>query len=522
MARKQFYITLKLRGQVTEETPSLSLFSRKEYVGLRRLLQVIATAREHKRIQALALIVKDLSIGWAQIEEVHRELDRFHQAGKRSIIYLDAADNKRYYLATGAQKIVLPPPASLELLGLRAEVLFFKNLLAYLGVEPELFSLGEYKSAAEMFTRREMSEASRRMGDAILSDLQERLKTRIASRVSQDADTVQTWIDQGPYTAAQALEKGLIDGIRYEDEIDALVKQDLGQGIRPLPADKLRIGEGFLKRLFTPARPQIAYLVAEGIINTGESRRGRARRPVLGSETIIDFLRTARKKKRIKAVIVRINSPGGSALASDLIWREIKLTDEKKPVIVSFGDVAASGGYYIASSARRILGMPSSLTGSIGVISGKFNLQRLFSNIGVSVDWLDKGKRAGLHSAVRPYSNDESQVIRDQMRHFYEDHFLEKVAAGRRKSVDEVRTLAEGRVWTGSQAHGNGLLDDIGGIMEALKIARREAGLADEAKMRVVRLTRRRSLSELFSFPLMETTLDDGVQALMPEEWIIR
>lgn len=521
MRRRQYYIKLTLRGEVSEERPEFSFFQHKEQTDLCGLLRIMDAARKEKRVQALLLVIKDLSIGWEQIEEFHCELDRFHRAGKRTLAYLEGGSNKSYYLACGAQEVYLPPSGHLELVGLRVEILFFKNLLDYLGIEPQLFSLGEYKSAAEIFTREGMSEASRRMTDTILSDLQGKLQERIAAGRSVNSEKAQEWIDHGPYTARQALAQGLIDGLRYQDELEESLKTEKPALIEQ-SASKLPSRDGWLKKLLTFYRPQIAYLVTEGIVSPGDSRRGRGKRPVLGADTVAGFLAHARKNKRVKAVVLRVNSPGGSALGSDLLWREIRLTDQQKPVIVSFGNLAASGGYYIATAARRILALPSSLTGSIGVISGKFNLQKLLHNIGIQVDSLEKGRRSGYLSPARPFSKEETEVVLEQMREFYEELFLKKVAEGRKKTVAAVRALAEGQVWTGSQALEHGLLDQLGGISDAMEAARREAGIAKEKEIRIIHYMRRRSLRDFLSLPLFETMPQGPVLFLMPEEWILR
>lgn len=521
MRGKSFYVKLVLKDEIVEDRPEFTLFRHREQNAMRSLLTAIERAREAKRVQALALVIKQVSIGWEQIEELHRELERFHQAGKRSLAYLEDADNKSYYLACGAQQIFLAPAAQLELVGLRAEILFFKNLLDYLGIEPEFFQLGEYKSAAEILVRENMSEANRRMTDSILTDFQERLKRKAAAARSVSVDQVQQWIDEGPYTASQALSKGLIDGLQYEDQLEETLKS-WNRSIREAPVTRLQVRDGFFKRLFTFYRPQIAYLVAEGILTQGESRRGRGRHPILGSDTLVRFLRDARKSKRVKAVVVRVNSPGGSALASDLIWRELKLTNQKKPVVVSLGNLAASGGYYIATAARRILGLPGTLTGSIGVIGGKVNLGRLLEKIHLNVDSLEKGKRAGYLSPSRPFSTEEAEIIQAHMREFYEQFFLKNVAEARSKSVEAVREVAEGRVWTGAQAIQHQLLDGLGGISEALETARQEAGIPREKKVRLVRYVKRWSLRDLFSLPLLEALPKGKVLALMLDAWEIR
>ncbi|MFB3903828.1 MAG: signal peptide peptidase SppA [Acidobacteriota bacterium] len=521
MRRRPLYLVLTLKNAVVEER-SETIFSSKTQADLLEVLTTIDTACRSRQIKLLILDIRNPSIGWAQIEEIHAELDKFREAGKRSIAILQQADNRLYYLACGAQEIYVAPSGGLDLVGLRAEILFFKNALDYLGVEPELISLGQYKSAAEIFNREQMSEASRAMSTSILNDLQERMLARLERARGMDRATAQGVIDAGPYTARQALERGLVDGLLYEDQLEELAAQKVPGG-QTCPAKRLAGREGWFKRLMTRRRPQIAYIVAEGLILAGESRRGRGARPLIGADTLVEALKKARESRRIRAVVLRLNSPGGSALASDLIWRAVKLTGEKKPVIISFGNVAASGGYYIAAAGRRILSMPAALTGSIGVIGGKFSVQKLMSRLGITVDSVETGARSGYLSITRPFSESEEQVVREQMQEFYEELFLKKVAEGRHKSVDAVRKVAEGRVWTGGQALGNGLVDEVGGARRAIEIARQEAGLAGR-KTRLLRFMRKRRWLDLLPLPVFSAPSRElqGPLLLMAEEWDIR
>jgi len=521
MRRRPLYLVLTLKNAVVEER-SETIFSSRTQIDLLQLLTVIDAARRSRRVKLLILVIRNVSIGWAQIEEIHTELDKFHEAGKQSVAILQQADNRLYYLACGAQEIYLAPSGGVDLVGLRAEILFFKNALDYLGVEPELISLGQYKSAGEIFNREQMSEANRAMTTSILNDLQERIVAKLAAGRGIDRAAAQAVIDGGPYTARQALGRGLVNGLLYEDQLEELAAQKLPRG-QACPVGDLDSREGWFKRLVTWRRPQIAYIVAEGLIMAGESRRGRGVRPLIGADTLVEVLNAARESKRIRAVVLRLNSPGGSALASDLIWRAVKLTGEKKPVIISFGNVAASGGYYIAVAGRRILSMPAALTGSIGVIGGKFSVQKLLSRLGITVDSVETGARAGYLSITRPFSESEEQVVREQMREFYEELFLKKVAEGRGKSVDEIREVAEGRVWTGNQALANGLVDEAGGARKAIELARQESGLAGR-KTRLLRFVRRRRWLDFLPLPLFGTSTTElqGPLFLMTEEWDIR
>lgn len=521
MSRKGRFVKLEIEGDVVEEVFGPAFLSQREQVHFHQLVNLIEAARVHRRVQVLILSIKSASIGWAQIEEIHRLLDHFHAVGKRTYAYLEQAGNQSYYLAAGAQKIYLSPSATLDFVGLRLEVLFFKQLLNTLGVEPQIVQIGDYKSAAEPFARESMSEESRQMGDAILTDLQERLKQRVAASRSVDTSQVQDWIDRGPYGARNAMELGLIDGVCYEDELDALVENE-DSGLVNLPWSKLRTDESFLRRMFTFYRPQLAYIVADGVLAQGSSRPSRAGRSILGADTLKQLLREASRHKRVKAIVIRVNSPGGSALSSDLVWREIQRANESKPVVMSFGDLAASGGYYIATAGRRILAAPSTLTGSIGVIGGKLSLEKLFSKVGVTMEAIEKGRRAGYASLARPFSEDEAQVVKEQMQHFYEELFLEKVAAGRRKSRDSVRQSAEGRVWTGAQALELELLDQIGGLLDAFATARMEAGLPETQKTRVVTYAKRWRWRELLSLPFSNPVSEERIFALLSGIWSIR
>ncbi|HXK58511.1 MAG TPA: signal peptide peptidase SppA [Acidobacteriota bacterium] len=521
MTGRPQYVTLTLKNAVVEER-SEGLFSSKSQIDLLRLLTVIGAATRSPRVQLLILVIREVNIGWAQIEEIHAELDKFHRAGKKSISFLQQADNRLYYLGCGTQEIYLAPSGGIDLIGLRAEIFFFKNALDYLGVEPEIFSLGQYKSAAEIFNRERMSEASRAMSLSILSDIQERVTHKVAEARKVAPEQVREWIDSGPYTARKARERGLVDGLLYEDQMEEVVTRKL-PGANELPARKLAPEEGRFKRAITFRRPRIAYIVAEGMIMAGESRRARGHRPVLGADSLIEALNAARKNERIKAVVLRLNSPGGSAVASDLIWRAVKLTGEKKPVIISLGNVAASGGYYIAVAGQRIVAMPATLTGSIGVIAGKFNVQRLFGRLGITVDSVQTGARSGYQSITRPFTESEQEVVREQMREFYEELFLKKVAEGRERSIEQIREVAEGRVWTGHQALQNGLIDEWGGLRRAFELARQLAGLEDR-KIRVVPLVRKRRWLDLLPFPLFETPPlepSQGPLFLMAEDWQI-
>lgn len=517
MRRRPHYIKLTLQGECAEARPGLPFFTPRAGFVLPELLQLLRAASSNNRVKAVFFVIKDIRIGWGGIQEIHQELDRFHQAGKRSFVYLEHVDNRTYYLACGAKSLAVAPAATVDLVGLRAEMFFLKNLLEHLGVQPQLFKLGDYKSAGEIFTRESMSESSRLALDSILSDLQSQYIEKVAAQRNTSTQQVQKWVDQGPYNAIQASEIGLIDTVCYESEVEKRVKREVG-GLRELPIAKLRPREGFFKRLLTFYRPQIGYLVADGMLDTGPSRHRPGQRSMLGAETLIQFLDDARKRRRIKAIVIRVNSPGGSALASDLVWHQIQIVSQKKPIIFTFGDIAASGGYYLSAGGQSVLAMPATLTGSIGVIQGKFSFQGLLSKIGIQVDSLDKGRHAGYSSSTRPFSQEESAIVKHQMREFYENSFLKKVAEGRGKTVEEVRKVAEGRVWTGAQAKALGLIDQTGGILDALQLAQEKAGIHKGRKVRIVQFARRRKLKDLLAPNLPSGPFGDNGLTLLADE----
>lgn len=514
MRRKPRYVTIHLEGEIAEDPSGGSLFSSKPRLPLGDLLKILRTARRDKRFRAVLLIIKNPSIGWNQVEELHQELDQLRKAGKPTWAFLEQGNNLSYYLASGADQILMPPLSHLDFVGLRLELHFFQGLLSMLGIEPELQSIGRYKSAAEIFTRQDMSEANREALNAILDDYQERLTERVARRTGKSRAEVQECVDAGPYSSQTAKAKGLVDQLLYEDELESLI-QTRFSGIRSFASSKLAPRQGRLKRLFTHWRPRVAYLVAQGLITEGRSPRGPGGKATIGSDSLRELLERAREDRRVKAVLLRIDSSGGSAIASDLIWREVRRTAQDKPVIVSMGATAASGGYYIASAANRVFAMPSTLTGSIGVIAGKFNAASLLSTLRIGVDSVSKGAHAAHSSPSLPYSEEEVTMLREEISETY-GIFVDRVSEGRGRKREEILGVAEGRVWTGAQALQRRLVDELGGIEAAVEAAREAAGIPRKRKIRVDLLSRRRRLRDYFSLPLVEASLASRLWAILP------
>src|SRR2546428_3053447 len=449
MAGKKRFLYIELKEAFTEAVPEYSLFSPRRKAHFKHLLDAIDYAADHRKIAAILLVLREPNLGWAQVEELVHALDDFRHRGKQVSVFLESAGNKEYFLACAADSIYLAPSGNLNLIGLRAELIFFKNALHWLGIQPELTHIGKYKSAADIFTHEGISEAQQEQIQALIEDLQQQLVERVSACRRKTREQVAAALEDGPYSALEAKERGLVDELLFEDQVISrlegrkLVKQEL---------ERTRVSEGFWKRLLTYRRTQVALIVAEGMIASGKSRRTGTPRMICGSETMARLLADARRRKRVRGVVLRVNSPGGSALASDIIWREVQLTAEKKPVVVSMGDMAASGGYYIATAGAKILAQCATVTGSIGGIGGKFVIRDLLEKLKVRMDSISGAVHAGFYSALKPFTAAERETMERHLQEFYRVHFVSKVARSRHRDEDEILKVAQGRVWSGERA----------------------------------------------------------------------
>jgi protease-4 len=492
---KKAYLELLLKDEIVEGQPESSIFSRKARTALDDILDTLHSAAKDPKVSALSLTVGNLVSGWARLSDLRRALAAFRQSGKPIYCYMEEGGNAEYYLASACDQIFMPPAAHLHLVGLATEVFFFRDVLDRFGIDARLQSIGEYKSAAEMFTRTGMSSYAREQLDLLLDDHYDEFCSALQSR-GFTREEVAIRIDSGPYTAREARKQKLLDGVCYPEEVIDKLKERLGEKIYPMPAEKYLAGDGLLKRLLTFRRARVAVISVLGHIDSGESRRNHVGRTVTGAETIGRFLDHAGQARRVRAIILRIDSPGGSGLASDLIWRKISTVVKKKPVVISFGDVAASGGYYIASAASHIIAEPTSITGSIGVLAGKFVARELMNRLAIHRESIRRGEHAGYDSLFSEFSREESERLYAQMREFYREDFVKKVADGRKMDEEAVDEVGRGRVWSGKRAKEHHLVDEIGGFLEAIQQARTLAHIRDAQKIRVVHYYKRRRLWE--------------------------
>ncbi|RMG45828.1 MAG: signal peptide peptidase SppA [Acidobacteria bacterium] len=490
---------IDLDGPVVEiapRDPIAEMLGRRR-LSMRDLLDGLEKASEDHAIEGLLLDIGSPSLGWAQIEELREAIRRFRENGKWATAYLDTAGelgggNGIYLLATACDRIVLAPPGDVGLTGLRIETPFVRGLLDKLGVEPQFGQRKEFKNAVNVFTSRDYTPAHREATERLLDSLFASLVEGVASGRGLTPERVRELIDGGPYTSAEALEAGLVDEVAYRDEVLAKIESDTGSDDPLVPLQRyLRSG-----RPHAAGGHKIAVVYAVGQIALGRSRKLPTGLRVMGSETMTRALRRAREDRSVEAVVLRVDSPGGSYVASDLIRREVELTKREKPVIVSMGNVAASGGYFISMHADRILADTDTLTGSIGVYAGKFVTRRFWRDkLGINFGGIQRGANAEMMSSQEPFDERARARLEALLDRIYDD-FVTKAAEGRGMTPEELEPLARGRVWTGRDALERGLVDEIGGLQRAIAVAAERAGIPEGAAIAIEVLPRPQTFLE--------------------------
>lgn len=453
-----------------------------ELAGLFRLVEQRADVR------ALLFELDGIELGWAQAQELRAWVKRLQRAGKKVYAFLKAGGARDYYIAAAADRVLLDPAGAVGLKGWAARSMHLRGTFDLLGASPQFVKIAEYKSAPETYTRKAPSPEARAMVKALFDDLYGQMLRDLAADRRMSSGELERLVDEGPFTPDRALRSKLVDELVESGTLKATVEK---------LADAQLVKARELERASDrwPVGPAVAVVVVEGDIVKGESAEiPLIGRRVVGDETIVKALAAARASPTVKAVVIRVQSPGGSAWASDKIWNEARRLREVKPLIVSMGDVAASGGYYIACAGDYVYASPGTVTGSIGIFTGKFDLSGLLAKLGVtSTTIAERGKRAQLESFERPYSEEERRFVLSQLQYYYRQ-FLSAVGKGRKLSADRVHEVARGRVWTGAQARGKGLVDEHGGLIDAIEEAKRRAGLAGRPARIVVLPEEKRSL----------------------------
>ncbi|MGB4774579.1 MAG: signal peptide peptidase SppA [Daejeonella sp.] len=458
------------------ENLSFSGFKGNKSLGLNDILSNIKAAKADENIKGIYLDASSLQSGFATVEEIRNALLDFKKSGKFIIAYSEVYSQGAYYLVSVADKIYLNPEGIVDFRGLSSQITFLKGALDKLEIEAQVIKVGTYKSAVEPFILDKMSEPNRQQVTSFLGSMYDHLLTRISESRKIPKDSLFAIANGARIRNAQdALNYKMVDGLRYKDEVLDELKKLTGIGskkdIKSVTIEEYSAGKDADKG---SSDNRIAVVYAYGEIVSGEGDDDR-----IGSERISRAIRKARTDTKVKAVVLRINSPGGSALASDVIWREVVLTKKVKPVIVSMGDVAASGGYYIACAADSIFAQPNTITGSIGVFGIIPNMKNFFNNkLGITFDGVKTGQFADLGSVNRPLTDAERLIIQTEVNHIY-SNFTEKVAKGRNKPQSYIDSIGQGRVWSGTEALSNGLVDRLGNINDAIRSAAKKAKLKD-------------------------------------------
>ncbi|HTX29224.1 MAG TPA: signal peptide peptidase SppA [Streptosporangiaceae bacterium] len=474
-------------------TDPLTAITARRKIRLPDLVEGLRRARDDDRVRVLVAKVGGAGIGLARIQEIREAVADFRASGKLAVAWAETfgeftGGNVPYYLATAFDRIYLQPSGTVGLTGVTIEHLFLHDALARVGVGFQSAKRYEYKTAADQLTEQGFTGPAREAAERLAVSVVGQLSAAIAERRGKTAEQARALLDCGPFLAEDAVAEGLVDVLAYRDEVYADVQKRAGKDAILLYLSRYQRAHTLAQRARRPPNPKercVAVIYASGPIKQGRSSRGPVGGGAMGSDTVSAALRSARKDDRVRAVLLRVNSPGGSAVASDTIWREVvRIRAAGKPVVVSMSDVAASGGYYISMAADVIVAQPGTLTGSIGVILGKPVFSDALERAGVAIDSVAEGARATMFAPTHPFTDDEWDRINTWLDAVYRD-FTEKVAKGRRMPVERVHELARGRVWTGADAAANGLVDTLGGMADAADIARRRAGLPAGTRLRV-------------------------------------
>ena len=506
-------VVMRLDGDLPEKPPvEFPNFFGEDHapVTVASVWSTLEKAANDSHVQAVVIEPEGLSAGWAKLQELRMDLDRFRKSGKPIFAYLRQPGTREYYVAAGADRIWMGPSEPMMLKGLRAELMYFKKTFDKIGVSVDVEHAGKYKDFGDMFTRSDMSPETREVMTSIIDDLYGNLVQGIATGRKKSPDEVRAIIDQGPFTAPQALKAGLVDTLSFEDQMWGDIKNKLKSEPNKVSLDKYR--KVTPESIGQQGKSRIALVVAEGDIVRGNSTDDGSGESALTSYGFTKMLRQVRNDSLIKGVIVRIDSPGGEVTASDEIWREMNLLSKKKPVVISMSDAAASGGYFMAMTGDPIVAYPGTLTGSIGVVFGKPNLHGLYDKVGVTKDGLQRGKHADIDSDYTPLTPEERQLLKTGIDESYRD-FVGKVAEARHRKFEEIEPLAQGRVWLGSQAKARGLVDEIGGLDRAVELVKQKAKIPANERVNISPYPGRRSLLDI----LMKKSQEDMIEVKVRE-----
>ena len=526
---------MTVKGSLPETAGQLGLFGELE-VNLAEFLSRLERVANDKALSGVVLKIRNPDIGPGKVREVREAIGRVRKAGKKVTAQLESAASPDYLVACACDEIVMPESGEIMIPGVRAEVMFYKGLFDRLGIQSDMMQVGDFKGAAEPYTRTEMSAEFRKQYEVVLDDLYNQMVEMIATDRKLEPAKVRELIDVGIFSTADAKAAGLIDEVVYDDELKArwekkleVEKVDIADNYGKTKVNTDFSGMTGMFELFNmmlgdkssqgaSSNKKLAVIYASGMITSGDSMASLLGGEVMGSDTIIKAIRQASEDKSVVAIVLRIDSPGGSAMASDQIWRALQKCE--KPVVASMGDVAASGGYYIAMGCDKIFAEPGTITGSIGVVGGKLVLKGLFDKVGLKTEVISRGKNSSILSEQSMFSDSERGVWKKMMDEVYRQ-FLTKTATGRKMELAKLETLAGGRIWTGRQAKDVGLVDELGTLRDAIADAKKLGGQNPTDKLELLVLPKPKTFLDQLLEGDVSTSAPVGsrIRSSLPASW---
>lgn len=499
-------LVLDVNGEINEQRP-MDLFSALsgEFIPVQHnFIDAIDAAKTDPRIDVLVVKIGPLATGWAKLEEIRAHLLAFRTSGKPSICYLggDGIGNLEYYVASACDKIWLVPTAPLSIKGMMAEALFLRGTFDKLKIYPDYYHIAEYKTASNQLTEKKFTPAHREEVTSLLQSIYSQYLSEVSQARNMDRAAFEKLVDQGPLSAEDAINGKLVDRLAYWDQVEDFVREK-SKDWNPVKLGRYR------SQIKNDGSTRIAVVYASGLIISGESGNAPGGGFIMGSESVSADLRKAREDSGIKAIVLRIDSGGGSAVASEVIRREVVLAKGKKPVVVSMSDVAASGGYWIAMSANKIVADPDTITASIGVLGGKLNVSGLYGMLGLSTDSVATSDNASIFSAQQNFTPEQRDKIQKSLQDVY-TNFTKGVAEGRNMSVEAVDKIGKGRVWTGEQGKDIGLVDELGDLDRAVQVAKQLAGISAGQRVHIVRFPQEKTFLQMW----LERQKDDDSASL--------
>jgi protease-4 len=512
-------LTLRVGGDLADVAPA-DVFGYLRGVRtptVRSIVDDLRKAKVDRRIGGVLLRTTGLDTPyWAKIQEIRDAILDYRTSGKPIYAYLDYAGDRDYFLASAADKVFLMPTSTLDITGVATYELFLRGALDKVNVYPDLHHIGDYKTASNSFTEKGFTPAHKEMDESLNRDLYDRIVEGVAKERKKTLDEVRGAIDAGPLLAQDAAARGLVDELAYADQAADQLRAAVGGG-RTRDMDGDEYARVSTQSVGLDRGPRIAVIYVSGEIGDGKSGYDPLNGPVLGSDTLIDYIRQASRDSSIRATILRIDSPGGSATASEAIWRELMVAKKEhpdRPIVASMSDLAASGGYFVATPAESIVAEPSTLTGSIGIFGGKFVTGGLYEKLGANIDSTSIGRHAEINSPARPYNPDELAKLQEQLDAFYKV-FLQRVADSRHSTPDKINQIAQGRVWTGHQAKDIGLVDELGGLDRAVEVAKAKAKIPADSGVELVDYPAEKSFYEILA-----DGLSGGTQQTAINRWV--